>query len=63
MYDEERKKSAVMRRCNRIYHSFLKSIDTEIYKHLVNIQLDPELQLMRWLRCLLSREFSIDIAI
>ena len=24
MYDEERKRSAVMRRCNRIYHNFLK---------------------------------------
>ena len=62
LYDEERKKSAVIRRWNRIYHNFLKRIDTEIYNHLVNVELDPELQLMRWLRWILSREFSLDIA-
>ena len=62
LYDDERKKSAVIRRWNRIYHNFLRKIDTEIYKHLVKIELDPELQLMRWFRCLLSREFSIEVA-
>ncbi|CAI2359363.1 unnamed protein product [Moneuplotes crassus] len=63
IYDEERKKSAVMRRCNRIYHNYLKRVDTEVYKHLVSIRLDPELQLMRWLRCILSREFNIDMTL
>ena len=63
MYDEERKRSAVMRRCNRIYHNFLKKVDPEIYKHLTSIGLDPELQFMRWFRCILSREFTIDISI
>jgi TBC1 domain family protein 5 len=50
IYDDERKKSAVMRRCNRIYHNYLKKIDADLYKHLVHVRLDPELQLMRWLR-------------
>jgi len=50
IYDDERKKSAVMRRCNRIYHNYLKRVDTDVYKHLISIGLDPELQLMRWLR-------------
>ncbi|CAI2359005.1 unnamed protein product [Moneuplotes crassus] len=63
MYDDERKKSAVMRRCNRIYHNYLKRVDTEVYKHLISIKLDPELQLMRWLRCILSREFDIEISL
>jgi hypothetical protein len=56
-------KSAVMRRCNKIYHNFLKRVDTDVYKHLVSISLDPELQLIRWLRCVLSREFSIEIVL
>lgn len=30
---------------------------------MVSIKLDPELQLMRWLRCILSREFNIDMAL
>ena len=63
IYDDERKKSAVMRRCNRIYHTFLKKIDVSVYKHLIDIRLDPELQLMRWLRCVLSREFDIDMTL
>jgi TBC1 domain family protein 5 len=63
IYDDERKKSAVMRRCNKIYHNFLKRVDTDVYKHLTQVGLDPELQLMRWLRCILSREFNIDIVL
>lgn len=63
IYDDERKKSAVMRRCNKIYHNFLKRVDTDVYKHLVDVSLDPELQLMRWLRCILSREFNIEIVL
>ena len=63
IYDDERKKSAVMRRCNKIYHNFLKRVDTEVYKHLVSVNLDPELQLMRWLRCILSREFNIEVVL
>lgn len=63
IYDDERKKSAVMRRCNRIYHNFLQRIDTEVYKHLIRVSLDPEIQLMRWLRCILCREFDIEISL
>lgn len=49
-----------MKKCNRIYHEFLKNIDNHLYTHLMNNQVTPELQLMRWLRCLLSREFKIE---
>ena len=49
-----------MKKCNRIYHEFLKNIDNRLYSHLISNQVTPELQLMRWLRCLLSREFKIE---
>ena len=49
-----------MKKCNRIYHEFLKNIDNELYRHLMHNQVSPELSLMRWLRCCLSREFKID---
>lgn len=48
-----------MKKCNRIYHEFLKNIDSRLYQHLMRNQVSPELQLMRWLRCVLSREFDI----
>lgn len=32
----------------------------ELYDHLMTAQISPELQLMRWLRCALSREFEPD---
>lgn len=49
-----------MKKCNRIYHEFLRTIDSGLYQHLMRNQVTPELQLMRWLRCVLSREFTIE---
>ena len=57
--DEEKAKSTIYKKCNRIYHEFLKKKDLELYEHLMENQVSPELQLMRWLRCVLSREFDI----
>ena len=48
----------------RIYNEILKSEDNELWNHLINTnQISPELQLMRWLRCILSREFSIEVTL
>lgn len=52
-----------MKKCNRIYREFLKGIDNHLYSHLMSNQVSPELQLMRWLRCVLSREFKIEITL
>lgn len=52
-----------MKKCNRIYHEFLKNVDNRLYNHLMNVQLTPELSLMRWLRCVLSREFKVDVSL
>lgn len=60
IFEAERKKSAVLKRCNRMYHQFLKRVDEDLYVHMINVKLDPELQMMRWLRCILSREFTPD---
>jgi len=58
-YEQEKQKSVIMKKCNRVYHELLKATDTKLYLHLMRNQVSPELQLMRWLRCLLSREFPI----
>lgn len=59
-YEEEKQKSALILRCSRIYHDFLCKKDRELYNHLMSMQVSPELHLMRWLRCVLSREFEIE---
>jgi len=35
----------------------------ELFEHFIQNQLSPELQLMRWLRCMLSREFDPSITL
>jgi len=59
-YEEEKAKSVIVKKCTRIYHELLKGRDKILYEHLMNNQVSPELQLMRWLRCVLTREFDTD---
>ena len=48
-----------MQRCNRIYEQIIKGECADLYQHLViDNQMSPELQLMRWLKCMLAREFN-----
>ena len=58
-YEEEKAKSVIGKKCSRIYHELLKGRDPELYDHLMLNQVSPELQLMRWLRCVLTREFDL----
>mmetsp|Transcript_26430 Transcript_26430/g.19813 ORF Transcript_26430/g.19813 Transcript_26430/m.19813 type:complete len:142 (-) Transcript_26430:660-1085(-) len=62
-YEQEKSKSMIMKRCSRIYHEFLKNVDSRLYSHLMSLQLSPDLQLMRWLRCVLTREFKLEFAL
>jgi TBC1 domain family protein 5 len=59
-YEDEKQKSALILRCSRIYHEFLCKQDRVLYEHLMQMQVSPELHLMRWLRCMLSREFEVE---
>lgn len=57
--EEEKAKSVIVQRCNRIYDSIIKDECEELYVHLIEVnQMSPELQLMRWLKCMLAREFN-----
>ena len=48
-----------MKRCDRIYDNIIKDDSKELYTHLVvENKMSPELQLMRWVRCMLAREFA-----
>ncbi|EPR60022.1 TBC domain-containing protein [Toxoplasma gondii RUB] len=51
--------SAVLWRCSHIFHSLLRKSDTALYDHLVEMDVQPQLFLLRWLRLLFSREFHV----
>jgi TBC1 domain family protein 5 len=52
--------SVISKRCQRIYEEELKYVEAELYKHLKLNEVPPELHLTRWLRCVLSREYSVE---
>ena len=45
------------KRCNNIVHKDLRLQDNRLYNHFVNIELDCEFVIQRWLKCLFDREF------
>lgn len=50
--------SWILKRCHMIHHRLLKSIDPELYNHLERQKIEPQMYLQRYLRCMLSREFT-----
>ena len=51
--------STSIRKCHYIFHRILRNADSELYQHIFRHKLEPQLFLLRWLRCMLSREFSL----
>ncbi|CDJ33062.1 uncharacterized protein EMH_0050460 [Eimeria mitis] len=52
--------SAVLHRCNMVFDSVLCKADPDVYLHLNELGVEPQLFLLRWLRLLFSREFHIE---
>ena len=48
----------INKRTSFIYKEMLKFYDEELYEHLLNLKIDCTTFMLRWLRCLFSREFS-----
>jgi len=53
------KVSSVLKRCHKIHHRILQSIDKELYMYLERQKIEPQMYLQRYLRCILSREFNL----
>ena len=49
--------SYLVKRCNNIIHRKLRLQDNRLYNHFINIELDCEFVIQRWLKCLFAREF------
>ncbi|CAG9316168.1 TBC1D5_3 [Blepharisma stoltei] len=52
--------SEMIRRCHYVFHRVLQATDPELYHHILKYKYEPQLFLVRWLRCMLSREFSLN---
>jgi hypothetical protein len=57
---EDNAKTALKRRSNYIFNVQLKEIDHELHRHVQEMDIQPELIFLRWLRCMASREFSLN---
>lgn len=56
---QEQNVSSILRRCHKVHHQLLQSIDKELFNHIENRKTEPQMYLQRWLRCMLSREFNL----
>ena len=51
--------SPILRRSHIIHHQMLRTLEPALYKYLEKVKIEPQMYLQRWLRCMLSREFSL----
>ncbi|RKP27688.1 rab-GTPase-TBC domain-containing protein, partial [Syncephalis pseudoplumigaleata] len=49
----------ILRISHRIHHELLKTIDNELYEHLEQLAIEPQIYAIRWLRLLFGREFPL----
>ena len=56
----ENKPTSVYRRCSLLIKEKLKSLDNDLYAHFKKIDLNCEVFLQRYLRCIFCREFNLN---
>ncbi|KAI4651829.1 hypothetical protein J4E93_002025 [Alternaria ventricosa] len=54
------KDTPMLARSSRIFEGSLPKVDPELYTHLVKLEIVPQIFLLRWIRLLFGREFSLD---
>ncbi|KAF2403582.1 RabGAP/TBC [Trichodelitschia bisporula] len=52
--------SPILVRCRRIFAEMLPLFDPELAEHLGELQVEPQIFLLRWIRLLFGREFAYD---
>ncbi|CAK0886409.1 unnamed protein product [Prorocentrum cordatum] len=56
--------SAILARCHRCIHDvLLKAVDGELHAHLQQLEVEPPVFLLRWLRLFFCREFELEEAV
>ncbi|KAF1919142.1 rab-GTPase-TBC domain-containing protein [Ampelomyces quisqualis] len=54
------KDTPMLSRSSRIFDKYLPKADPALYAHLVKLEIVPQIFLLRWIRLLFGREFSLD---
>ncbi|KAH8708554.1 rab-GTPase-TBC domain-containing protein [Phaeosphaeriaceae sp. PMI808] len=54
------KDTPMLERSSRIFEHYLPKADPELSAHLVKLEIVPQIFLLRWIRLLFGREFSLD---
>ncbi|CZS93540.1 hypothetical protein WAI453_001068 [Rhynchosporium graminicola] len=52
--------SPIVERSKRVHEVYLARLDPELAKHLIDIEILPQIFLIRWIRLLFGREFPFD---
>lgn len=52
--------SAIIIRCRRIFGTLLPQVDPALASHLEELEISPQIFLMRWIRLIFGREFPFD---
>ncbi|KAL1916836.1 uncharacterized protein VTP21DRAFT_5540 [Calcarisporiella thermophila] len=58
--DPETRLTPVLAEMHKIFHKQLKRVDPELYTHLWELGIEPQLYGIRWLRLLFGREFPFE---
>lgn len=56
---QEEEVSDSIRKCHYVFHRVLSKVDPQLFEHIYRHKYEPQLFLLRWLRCLLCREFQM----
>ncbi|KAH7402334.1 rab-GTPase-TBC domain-containing protein [Phaeosphaeria sp. MPI-PUGE-AT-0046c] len=54
------KDTPMLVRSSKIFDQYLPKVDPELHVHLVKLEIVPQIFLLRWIRLLFGREFSLD---
>ncbi|OAL52858.1 RabGAP/TBC [Pyrenochaeta sp. DS3sAY3a] len=54
------KDTPMLARSSRIFEKYLPKADPELFAHLTKLEIVPQIFLLRWIRLLFGREFSLD---
>ncbi|XP_078375705.1 TBC1 domain family member 5-like isoform X2 [Oculina patagonica] len=57
---ERNKSTAIVKKLNRIQEHMLRKYDPELWVHMKNLDITPQVYGLRWIRLLFGREFPID---
>jgi len=52
--------SPINSRVAKIQHTLLKIADSEMFRHLKLLEVEFSIFLLRWIKCMFTREFSLD---